>query len=189
MPPAGTRSGSSDEPVWVVPPSLRERLSERYGPVYSGLEAEQRLRALSVFACCGDRVTETAIRIGHLPLLGVVDFKTQRHESIDPSVFEPLRRIRSLRVRNPAGMLTGRLRSAVRDLVDAGGGLLEVEGEELVELAPLPVGESGPACDSDFFCRTNQAPAARPFIDALFDRGSFFELRPDFAPSLVTGLA
>ena len=55
--------------------------------------------------------------------------------------------------------------------------------------APLPAGESVPAGDSDFFFRTTQAPAARPFIDALFDRGSFFELRPDFAPSLVTGLA
>jgi acetyl-CoA carboxylase carboxyltransferase component len=29
----------------------------------------------------------------------------------------------------------------------------------------------------------------RPLIDALCDRGSFFELRRDFAPSLVTGLA
>ena len=55
--------------------------------------------------------------------------------------------------------------------------------------APLPVGASVPAGDSDFFGRTDQAPAARPFIAALFDRGSFFELRPDFAPSLVTGLA
>jgi uncharacterized protein (UPF0218 family) len=142
MPPAGTRSGSSDEPVWVVPDSLRERLSERYGPVYSGPEVERRLRALTVFACCGDRVTETAIRIGHLPLVGVVDFKTQRNEAIDPSVFEPLRKIRTMKVRNPAGMLTGRLRAAVRALVDAGGGLLEVEGEE--DLASLALVESLP---------------------------------------------
>jgi acetyl-CoA carboxylase carboxyltransferase component len=38
-----------------------------------------------------------------------------------------------------------------------------------------------------------QAPGrelgARPLIDSLCDRGSFFELRRDFAPSLVTGLA
>jgi uncharacterized protein (UPF0218 family) len=143
MPPAGTPSASSDEPVWVVPDSLRGRLGERYGPVYAGAEAEAHIRELGLFASCGDRVTETAIRIGHLPLVGVVDFRTQRQETIDPAVFEPLRRRRRLRVRNPAGMLTGRLRSAVATLVAAGGGLLEVEGEE--DLASLALVESLPA--------------------------------------------
>jgi acetyl-CoA carboxylase carboxyltransferase component len=46
-----------------------------------------------------------------------------------------------------------------------------------------------PPGDSEFSYGTGQAAAARPLIDALCDRGSFFELRPDFAPSLVTGLA
>jgi GTP-dependent dephospho-CoA kinase len=142
MPPDATRSASSDEPVWVVPDALRARLGERYGPVYAGAEAEQHIRELSLFASCGDRVTETALRIGHLPFVGVVDFKTQRDEAIDPAVFEPLRRRRCRRVRNPAGMLTGRLRAAVRDLVDAGGGLLEVDGEE--DLASLALVESLP---------------------------------------------
>ena len=144
MPPAGTPSASSnDEPVWVVPESLRSRLAERYGPVLSGAEAERAIRALPLFATCGDRVTETALRIGHPPLVGVVDFKTQRNEPIDPAAFEPLRRRRCVRVRNPAGMLTGRLRSAVRDLIAAGGGLLEVDGEE--DLASLALVESLPA--------------------------------------------
>lgn len=55
--------------------------------------------------------------------------------------------------------------------------------------APLPAGESVPPGDSEFSCGTGQATAARPLIDALCDRGSFFELRQDFAPGLVTGLA
>jgi acetyl-CoA carboxylase carboxyltransferase component len=50
--------------------------------------------------------------------------------------------------------------------------------------APLPVTRPeapDPAC--------GPGPGARQFIDGLCDRGSFFELRRDFAPSLVTGLA
>jgi acetyl-CoA carboxylase carboxyltransferase component len=49
--------------------------------------------------------------------------------------------------------------------------------------APLPV--TGPGRQPD----RKPERGARPFIDGLCDRGSFFELRRDFAPSLVTGLA
>ncbi len=56
--------------------------------------------------------------------------------------------------------------------------------------APLPVSDHVPADDRrKIRCGTGQATAARPLIDALCDRGSFFELRQDFAPGLVTGLA
>ena len=47
--------------------------------------------------------------------------------------------------------------------------------------APLPVTAPQPAGPLE--------PRGRPLIEALCDRGSFFELRRDFAPSLVTGLA
>ncbi|MFZ0191480.1 MAG: carboxyl transferase domain-containing protein [Streptosporangiaceae bacterium] len=50
--------------------------------------------------------------------------------------------------------------------------------------APLPVTGSAPEPG-----RSLEPGPARPLIDALCDRGSFFELRRDFAPSLVTGLA
>jgi acetyl-CoA carboxylase carboxyltransferase component len=49
--------------------------------------------------------------------------------------------------------------------------------------APLPVTGAGPRPAGRL------EPGGRPLIDALCDRGSFFELRRDFAPSLVTGLA
>ncbi|HTU74357.1 MAG TPA: carboxyl transferase domain-containing protein [Trebonia sp.] len=49
--------------------------------------------------------------------------------------------------------------------------------------APLPVTGPGPGPDRE------PEPGARQLIDGLCDRGSFFELRRDFAPSLVTGLA
>jgi uncharacterized protein (UPF0218 family) len=139
----GTRSGSSDERVWYVPESLRPSLARRYGPVYDDVEARKRLRHLGPFASCGDRVTALALSVGNLPILGIVDYKTQRNEVIDPASFAPLAARGRRRVKNPAGMLTERLRRAVKELLTAGGGLIEVDGEEdlgslaLVESLPL----------------------------------------------------
>jgi uncharacterized protein (UPF0218 family) len=142
MPRAGTRSGSSDRSVWVVPEALRPALSRKYGPVLAGVAADDRIRSLGVFGACGDRVTADAIRLGHLPLVGIIDLKTQRHEPIDRSAFGPLAARRHLRVENPAGVLTGQLRRAVAELVDSGGGLIEVDGEE--DLGSLALVESLP---------------------------------------------
>jgi methylmalonyl-CoA decarboxylase subunit alpha len=50
-------------------------------------------------------------------------------------------------------------------------------GQPLPVTSPAPEPAHGPE------------KGARQLIDGLFDRGSFFELRRDFAPSLVTGLA
>jgi GTP-dependent dephospho-CoA kinase len=143
MPRVATRFGSSEERAWAVPESLRATLGQRYGPVYAGEEADRRLLALGTFGSCGDRVTARAIELGHLPLIGIVDYKTQRHESIDPAVFAPLARRRVVRVKNPPGLLTERLRMTVRMLVESGGGLIEVDGEE--DLGSLALVESLPA--------------------------------------------
>jgi uncharacterized protein (UPF0218 family) len=143
MPAAGTPSASSDDRAWVVPEPLRATFAKRYGPVYAGSEADRRLKGLGLFGACGDRVTASAIAVGNLPLVGIVDFKTRRNEPVDPATFAPLAARRRVRVKNPAGMLTARLRDAVRELVGSGGGLVEVEGEEdlgalaLVESLPL----------------------------------------------------
>ena len=138
-----TRSASSEEPVWVVPHGLRAAFQLRYGPVFAGVEAERRIRDLGPFGSCGDRATATAIAAGNLPLIAIVDFKTQRNEPVDPRVFAPLAARRRIRVRNPAGMLTERLRTAVREMIAAGGGLVEVDGEE--DLGALALVESLPA--------------------------------------------
>ena len=144
MPRAGTRSASSSpERAWAVPESLRATLAERYGPVYTGVEADRRLLALGTFGSCGDRVTARAIELGHPPLVGIVDYKTRRNEPVDPGAFRPLARRRLVRVRNPPGLLTEALRSAVRKLVRAGGGLIEVDGEE--DLGSLALVEALPA--------------------------------------------
>jgi uncharacterized protein (UPF0218 family) len=143
MPRAATPSGSSDERVWVVPDSLRGSLAERYGPVYAGADAEKRIQALRNFASCGDMVTALAVRLGNLPIVGIVDLKTQRKDPIDPAAFSPLAQRRRVRVKNPAGMLTERLRRAVKEMLASGGGLIQVDGEE--DLGALALVESLPA--------------------------------------------
>ncbi len=143
MPRDATRSASSDTADRVVPETLRPALAARYGPVYRGAAANAALRRLGVFGACGDLVTARAIEVGRLPLVGIVDYKTRRSETIDPARFAPLAARRTVRVANPAGELTWALRTAVRSLVGSGGGLVEVDGEDdlgslaLVESLPL----------------------------------------------------
>lgn len=128
--------------LWAVPEALRPTLSERYGPVYRGSDADRRIAALGVFGSCGDMVTARALALGHPPLVGIVDFKTRRGEPVAPEAFRALAEKRVTRVRNPAGTLTETLRVAVRTTIEAGGGLIEVDGEEdmgslaLVEALP-----------------------------------------------------
>ncbi len=141
---AATRSGSSDERVWVVPEGLRPALAAQYGPVFAGADAEARIRHLGVFGACGDKVTALAIALGKLPLIGIVDYKTQRNEPIDRAAFRALGERRQITVPNPPGMLTERLRRAVREFAAGEGGLIVVEGEEdlgaLALVESLPVG-------------------------------------------------
>jgi len=143
MPRAGTRSASSEGRAWVVPESLRPTLAERYGPVHAGADADRRLVALGTFGACGDRVTARAIELKHLPFIGIVDYKTKRKEPVPAGAFAPLAARQLVRVRNPAGTLTEELRSAVKELVRSGGGLVEVDGEE--DLGSLALVESLPA--------------------------------------------
>lgn len=136
-------SASSEEPALAVPPSLRATLALRYGPVLSGPEADRRLLSLELFATCGDRVTQRAVDLHHLPLVGIVDYTTRRNEEIPRATFAPLAARRTVRVWNPAGLLTEALRQAVFELVASGGGLIEVDGEE--DLGSLALVEALPA--------------------------------------------
>ena len=143
MPAADTLSGSSDPGYWVLPDSLRPVFQRPYGPVYEGEAFVEHLRTLSVFATCGDRVTADALEQGAYPIIGIVDYKTQRHDPVDPSGFAGLALRRRVAVKNPPGTISSELRGAVRDLLATGGGLIEVDGEEdlgvmaLVEFLPI----------------------------------------------------
>jgi len=148
MPPDATPSASSDpvdgDGAWVVPESLRAELAKSYGPVVRGAAVAQALKELGEFATCGDRVTADALALGRPPKLAVIDYHTLRSEPIDRALFRGLASRTTVAVRNPAGMLTDRLWNAIGRLWAAGGGLVEVEGEEdlgaLALIAQLPLG-------------------------------------------------
>lgn len=143
MPPGSTPSASSEETAWAVPDSLRSDLARRYAPVYSGAEADRQMRALADFSTCGDVVTANALRIGMVPFIGIVDYVTRRDHALGSEAFTALASRGRRQVRNPAGLLTQRLRDAVREMAGSGGGLLEVDGEE--DLASLALVESLPS--------------------------------------------
>lgn len=174
MPTGATHSVSSERrTAWILPEALRPTFQQRYGPVHAGSEAEREMRKLSLFATCGDLVTGQAIALGRLPLVGVVDFKTQRHDPVDPLAFEPLGARRRVRVWNPSGMISDDLREAVHDLVDHGGGLVEVDGEE--DLAVMPLIECLPlgatvlyGIPGEGVCFLSVDLAAKGRVEALF---------------------
>lgn len=143
MPPGSTPSASSEETAWAVPESLRPEFARRYAPVYSGADADREMRGLTDFSTCGDVVTANALKIGKIPFIGIIDHVTRRDRAVASEEFDPIALRGTRRVRNPAGLLTQRLRDTVREMVASGGGLLEVDGEE--DLASLALVESLPS--------------------------------------------
>ena len=175
MPRDATRSASSEPNAWVVPEALRGELAQRYGPVRTGADAERALAELTEFATCGDRVTRDAIRLGHPPHLGIVDYVTQRREPIDAAAFAPLAARGFARVPNPAGTLTDALLRAIQERWAGGGGLIVVEGEEdLASLAlvqQLPLGATviyGIPGEGASFVRVDRR--AKAHVQQLLDR-------------------
>jgi GTP-dependent dephospho-CoA kinase len=176
MPPGGMPSASSEPRIaWILPDSLRPAFQQPYGPVWSGPRVATEIRKLGQFATCGDLVTSRAIAIGRVPFIGVVDYKTQRHETIDANAFAPLAAVRHRRVWNPAGMISDELRQAVGELVELGGGLLEVDGEEDLAVMPLierlPVGASVLyGIPGEGVCQLSVDAAAKARVAALFQQ-------------------
>lgn len=145
MPRDATRSASSEPGgAWVVPESLRSELAQSYGPIVRGPKVAETLRTVGEFATCGDRVTADALDAGCLPKLAVIDFHTLRSEPFDRARFRALADRTTVSIRNPPGMLTDALWTAIGSLWNGGGGVIEVEGEEdlatLALIAQLPSG-------------------------------------------------
>jgi uncharacterized protein (UPF0218 family) len=135
---AATRSGSNEPPRHLrLRPDLREELARPLGPVLTGEAAEGAIRKAGRLASCGDVVTQDALRWGARPFVAVVDGRTQRGapRPVPAATQRAFPRVAS--ARNPPGEITVELQDGLRALVDAGGGLLLVDGEEDLALLPL----------------------------------------------------
>ncbi|MFP3299566.1 MAG: DUF359 domain-containing protein [Thermoplasmatales archaeon] len=82
----------------------------------------------------GDVVTDTALKLGIVPKLAVIDLKTKREipKEVQQDKFDKV-----IRVNNPPGTITKELWESVEDAIKSNGNvLIIVEGEE--DLASLP---------------------------------------------------
>ena len=135
---AATRSGSNEPARHLrLSPGLRGELGAPLGPVLAGEAANEAVRRAGRLATCGDVVTEGALGLGVIPFLAVMDGRTQRGT---PRPLASATRAAFPQVRtapNPPGEITVALQEELRALVDQGGGLLLVEGEEDLALLPL----------------------------------------------------
>jgi len=116
---------------------LRDALKETIGPVLTGKELDDTIRAANPLITVGDVVTDTALKAGMIPDIAFVDGKTQRNEEWnvprDRWDFEAW-------VYNPPATIT----EAMSDVLDHALAALEqgmktlvlVDGEE--DLASLP---------------------------------------------------
>lgn len=124
---------------------MRIELQQPLGPVLSGADVFQAVRAASFVVTVGDACTVDLVARGRMPDVAVVDFKTKREESED--LYESLQVVGDvvLRAVNPAGTLT---RDAWRTLNEAfkSGARVRVEviGEEdLTALAAIDLAPEG----------------------------------------------
>ena len=131
--------------TYPLPEKLRTRLAAPLGTVYSAEEAkgpdfERLVRSAPMAITVGDRVTDTLGAMGRTPDVQVVDGVERRVIRAVPTV--PYARL--IKVKNPAGMLTG---DAIAGMKEAFLGKkpvrVQVEGEEdlmaMLAIAMAPV--------------------------------------------------
>jgi len=131
--------------TYRLPAELRTRLASPMGKVYPGDEVkgpdfERLVRSAPMTVTVGDRVTDTLGLMGRTPDVQVVDGFERRISRAVPSV--PYARL--IKVKNPAGTLTG---DAINGMREAFRGKkpvrVRVEGEEdlmvMLAIAMAPV--------------------------------------------------
>ncbi len=127
-----------------LPDSLRGELAKPHGKLYRGsgtklLEEIEEVKSCRLFCCVGDLVTASAIKLGMVPDIAVVDGKTLREEKIDFSYHHFEAR---LEAENPPACITCEMISTLRNAVEiaeSGGKVLVfIIGEE--DLAVMPLG-------------------------------------------------
>jgi hypothetical protein len=155
---ASSRCGSDDAGIrtFVFPESrklvltedLRQPLKELLAPLTPERRLKEALAGFKRIASVGDLVTITLVKAGISPDICVVDFKTKRC-TLDASLKNELCRMggKTVKVRNPAGVITAELWNAIREAYSrAGRTRIEVDGEEdLASLACLSIAPPGTA--------------------------------------------
>lgn len=129
------------EAVVELPQSLRPKLKETMGPIFTDAEA-LLAEAGSPLITVGDMVTYHLLEAGHVPDVALVDEHTER-TAVESEVWDAIDGFdgfdREVTVENPAAVLTAALLEALQEAIERAGEestLIVVDGEE--DLATLP---------------------------------------------------
>ncbi|WP_202319418.1 GTP-dependent dephospho-CoA kinase family protein [Archaeoglobus neptunius] len=127
-----------------LPENMREEFAKPHGKLYRGsgerliLEVEE-IGDCRLLCCVGDLVSASAVKVGVIPDIAVIDGKTLREDSVEfeTEVFDE-----RIETWNPAGYVSCRLISDLKkavELADDGKKVMVfVDGEE--DLAVVPLG-------------------------------------------------
>ncbi|MFA5106674.1 MAG: DUF359 domain-containing protein [Candidatus Micrarchaeia archaeon] len=123
--------------MYAITDNLRAKLKEPLGTLFPDAGLHPYLKSSGRKVCAvGDECAYRMIMAGVKPEIVIFDRMTKRaavHEGVRGALSSYCRN--PLRVKNPAGMITGELEAAVAGLFQKGSGCIEVEGEE--DLATL----------------------------------------------------
>ncbi|MGQ0534796.1 MAG: GTP-dependent dephospho-CoA kinase family protein [Methanobacteriota archaeon] len=125
--------------MFALPEALRPELAKPWGPVLSAREAAAEAARHDFVIAVGDLTTQRFLAAGVDPRVAVVDYKTQRTESMEglKTLLKKSSERQVLSARNPPARITGELWNAIaRAVASPARTLIEVEGEE--DLAVLP---------------------------------------------------
>lgn len=128
----------------VLPKSLRARLKKPFGKLYPSIGEAATILEKQTITAVGDKVTEILITKNLPPWVCVYDGKTKREEIAIPEAVKDFP-ARAVRVKNPAGEITGEAFQALKDAYESTEKTkIFVAGEEdLLTLAAInlaPVG-------------------------------------------------
>lgn len=120
-----------------LPVKLKEELRRPLGDAVSEEELVERTRGAPFIVSVGDVCSISAIAKGLIMKVVVVDYRSRRADYNQIKAFFEDLGGRRLRIRNPAGMITEELWSAITEAYKSKERVtIEVEGEE--DLATLP---------------------------------------------------
>lgn len=156
---------SAEEPLLVLPQSLRTAFKDPFGPIYTEpatLLADAGRPIITV----GDVVTYTLEQAGHKPAISLVDGKTER-EAVSQEIADAVG-TGEITVSNPQGTLTAALFEAIVDAVGRDHPVrIVVEGEE--DLAAVPAVLAAPVGATVVYGQPGEGMVAIDVTDSVQD--------------------
>ncbi len=128
----------------MLPKNLRARLKKPFGKLYSNIDEAAEILEKQTITAVGDKVTENLITKKIPFQVCVYDGKTKREEITIPEAVKAFP-ARAIRVKNPAGEITGEAFQALKDAYESKEKtkIFVVGEEDLLTLAAINLAPIG----------------------------------------------